>query len=142
VGYTLSGDRKVSEHVSDILSSCARTQPIHEDDEVTRATVLARLLYAAPAWWGFSQVQDKVRIERFIVKSVRIGYLSTNNCDYEELVRGLKTLCYQRLCITTTMYFFPPCWSVARGFVVAAILSIYLSRMIKTTISPEFHLGR
>jgi len=44
------------------------------------------------AWWGFSQVQDKVRIERPIATSVRMGYLSPNNCDYEELVRGLKKL--------------------------------------------------
>jgi len=48
------------------------TQAIHE---VTRATVLARLLYAASVCWDFSQVQDKARIERFIAKSVRMGYL-------------------------------------------------------------------
>src|SRR6218665_134343 len=76
--------------------------------------------YAVPARWVFSQVQDKLRIERFIVKSIRMGYLSPNNCDFEELVRGLKTVCYQWLCITSTMYFAHsslPCWSVARGFV-------------------------
>jgi len=61
---------------------------------VTRATVLTRLLYAAPAWWGFSQVQDKDKIERFIAKAVRMGYLPPNNCDFEKLVRGLITVCY------------------------------------------------
>ena len=61
------------------------TLAIHE---VTRATVLARLLYAAPARWGFSQAQDKDKIERFIAKAVRMGYLPPNNCDFEELVRG------------------------------------------------------
>jgi len=44
------------------------------------------------AWWSFSQVHDKVRIERFIAKSVRMGYLSPNNCDYKELVRGLLSM--------------------------------------------------
>jgi len=43
------------------------------------------LLYAAPAWWGFSQVQDKEKIERFIAKAVRMGYLPPSNCDFEEL---------------------------------------------------------
>ena len=64
--------------------------------EVTGATVLSRLLYAAPAWRGFflvhakvrvDLVHAKVRVERFIAKSVRMGYLLPNNCDYEELVR-------------------------------------------------------
>src|SRR6218665_2668124 len=64
--------------------------------ESTRVTVLARLLYAAPAWWGFflvhakvrvDLVHAKVRVERFIAKSVTMGYLLPNNCDYEELVR-------------------------------------------------------
>jgi len=33
------------------------------------------------------------------------------NCDYEDVVRGLKTVCYQRLCITITNFLrprFPP----------------------------------
>src|SRR6218665_1218294 len=76
--------------------------------EFTRATVLARLLYAAPAWRGFflvhakvrvdlvhakvrvdlvhakvrvDLVHAKVRVERFIAKSVTMGYLLPNNCD-------------------------------------------------------------
>src|SRR6218665_855828 len=43
--------------------------------EVTRATVLARLLYAAPAWRGFATAQDCSRIDRFINRTVNLGYL-------------------------------------------------------------------
>src|SRR6218665_4039406 len=43
--------------------------------EVTRATVLARLLYATPAWHGFATAQDCSRIDRFINRTVNLGYL-------------------------------------------------------------------
>jgi len=72
-------------------------------------------------------------------------YLWKNNSHaryYSEFVRGAETLCYQRLCKTSTRYFVQfslPCWSITRGFVVATILLNYLLRMIKT-ISPEFYL--
>src|SRR6218665_328215 len=48
------------------------TSSLHE---VTRATVLARLLYAANAWRGFATAQDCSRIDRFINKTVNLGYL-------------------------------------------------------------------
>src|SRR6218665_3075340 len=38
--------------------------------EVTRATVLDRLLYASPAWRGFATAQDCSRIDRFINRTV------------------------------------------------------------------------
>jgi len=37
------------------------------------ATVLARLLYAAPAWRGFATAQDCSRIDRFINRTVNLG---------------------------------------------------------------------
>src|SRR6218665_2810836 len=40
--------------------------------EVTRATVLDRLLYAAPAWRGFATAQDCSRIDRFINRTVNL----------------------------------------------------------------------
>jgi len=36
---------------------------------------VARLLYAAPAWWDFALAADRQRIERFILRTVRMGYL-------------------------------------------------------------------
>ena len=31
--------------------------------DVVRATTVARLLYAAPAWWGFAGQQDRNRLQ-------------------------------------------------------------------------------
>lgn len=43
--------------------------------EVIRATTLARLLHTAPDWWGYVLASDKARIQRFLNKTVRMGYL-------------------------------------------------------------------
>src|SRR6218665_2853617 len=41
-------------------------------EEVTRATTL---LYAASVWWGFASEGDRGRVERFIGRLRRSGYL-------------------------------------------------------------------
>ena len=39
--------------------------------EVYRGVVIAKLLYAASAWWGFTSADDKQRLAAFIRRSVR-----------------------------------------------------------------------
>jgi hypothetical protein len=39
-----------------------------------QATVVAKLAYASPAWWGFASAADKARIEAFLRRSVHFGY--------------------------------------------------------------------
>src|SRR6218665_1005684 len=84
--FVLSGDLSVGHHLIETLGSCSRflyavrileahglpTSSLHD---ATRATVLARLLYAAPAWRGFATAQDCSRIDRFANKTVNLGYL-------------------------------------------------------------------
>jgi len=41
--------------------------------DIYRAVVLAKLLYASPAWWGFATTTDKQRIEAFVCQGVRLG---------------------------------------------------------------------
>src|SRR6218665_3855819 len=57
-----------------------------EYQEVTRATTLARLLFAAPAWWGFALALDRERLQRFLNKAIRMGYLSTNSPYFSDMV--------------------------------------------------------
>ena len=42
---------------------------------VFNSTVLSRLSYASSAWYGFSTAMDKSRLESFIRKCKRFGYL-------------------------------------------------------------------
>src|SRR6218665_2278207 len=68
-GFVLNRDLSVGHHLTETLGSCSRSLyavrilkahglPISYIHEVTRATVLARLLYDAPAWRGFATAQD------------------------------------------------------------------------------------
>ena len=54
--------------------------------DVTRATTLAKLMYAAPAWWGFARAVDRARIDSFIRRTCRMGYLSRETPEAAVLV--------------------------------------------------------
>jgi len=52
---------------------------------VAKATTVATLLYAAPAWWGFAGEADHQRLERLITRMRRSGYLPTDFPDFATL---------------------------------------------------------
>src|SRR6218665_556252 len=65
------------DHLDQLLSSCAssifalRTLKSHGLrppllHQVARATTVASLLYASPAWWGLATAEDKSRMERLL----------------------------------------------------------------------------
>src|SRR6218665_1937332 len=45
---------------------------------VTRATTVASILYATPAWWGFAGEGNRLRLERLIARMRRMGYLPSD----------------------------------------------------------------
>jgi len=53
------------------ISATIYTSAIHT---VFKATVVAKLSYASPAWWGFTSTDDRNRLEAFLRRSVRLGY--------------------------------------------------------------------
>src|SRR6218665_2462919 len=52
---------------------------------VAKATLLSRLLYASPSWWGMTSADERLKIERFINKSRRLGYLPANQPTMETM---------------------------------------------------------
>lgn len=85
LGVTVSSRLSVADHVQNVISSCAQT--LHALrllrahglcdaalQTVYRAVVVARSLYAASAWWGFTTAADRQRIEGFLRRGVRAGY--------------------------------------------------------------------
>src|SRR6218665_2007380 len=92
------GDLGVGHHLTETLGSCSRSLysvrilkahglPTSSLHEVNRATVLVRLLYAAPAWRGFATaLQDCSRIDRFINRTVNLGYLPAHCQTFNSLV--------------------------------------------------------
>jgi len=52
---------------------------------VARATTVASILYAAPAWWGFAGEGDRLRLERLMARMWRRGYLPSDFPNVESL---------------------------------------------------------
>jgi hypothetical protein len=85
LGVTISRNFSVSQHVDDLLTASARTLfalrtlkqhglPSCALQEVFQATVISRLSYAMPAWWGFTSAADRDRLDAFLRRSIRFGY--------------------------------------------------------------------
>jgi hypothetical protein len=85
LGVTISRCFSVVEHVDNLLAACAQTLfalrtlrqhglPTNALQTVFQATVVVKLAYASPAWWGFASAADKARIESFHRRSVHFSY--------------------------------------------------------------------
>src|SRR6218665_1895958 len=94
---TVSDNLSAESHIADVLESSSHSlyalrvlrshrMPTTVLHEITRATTIARLLYAAPAWWGFAHAKDRARVERFISKTMRMGYLPEEFPEVGELI--------------------------------------------------------
>ena len=53
--------------------------------DVTRATTLSKMLYASPAWWGYVDMGYRQRLQNFIFKLQRLGFLPNNTPSFEEM---------------------------------------------------------
>jgi len=52
---------------------------------VFQSTVLAKVIYAAPAQWGFTNAADRNRLEAFICRAVRHGYCTDTTLTLSSL---------------------------------------------------------
>ena len=85
LGVRVNDRLSASDHVTETIAACARTMyalrtlkahgltghPLHT---VFKTTVLAKLLYAAPAWSGFCLTADRDRIDSFLRRCKRLGF--------------------------------------------------------------------
>jgi len=83
LGVTITNHLSVSEHVRDVIGKCGQTMYVLKvlrshglNDaalkDIYKAVVLAKLLYASPAWWGYATASDRHRIEAFVRRGVRL----------------------------------------------------------------------
>jgi len=90
LGVTVSSRLSVTDHVQNVVSSYEQTLHalrllrVHGVCDavlqtVNRAVVVARLLYAASAWCGFTTATDRQRIEGFLCRSLCAGYRHAND---------------------------------------------------------------
>ena len=85
LGVTLANDFTVTEHVQELTTKSAQTlyalrvlRTFGLNDaalqDVYQSVVVARLLYAASAWHGFTKASDRQRINSLINRAKRYGY--------------------------------------------------------------------
>ena len=53
--------------------------------DVTQATLINKLLYASPVWWGFMDASGKQQLQSIIAKAVRLGLLPISQAPLSEL---------------------------------------------------------
>ena len=97
LGVTIANDLRASSHVNRILSACsgslhalrvlrAHGLPPTALHEVARATTISRLLYASPAWWGYTTASDRQKLQRFLQRAKRLGYLPPEHQDLDRMM--------------------------------------------------------
>ena len=85
LGVNLMNNFSMEEHLSSVIAACARalyalrilrSHGMRNEDLMTvyQATVVSRLQYASPAWWGFTNVSQRERLESFLRKSAKTGF--------------------------------------------------------------------
>jgi hypothetical protein len=84
-----------SDHVRGVITSCAqslyalRVLRAHGMCDVIlhmvyRSVIVARILYAASAWWGYTSTTDRQRIDAFFGRSKKCGFCPPDLPSFEE----------------------------------------------------------
>jgi hypothetical protein len=94
----------MSDHVSETVSNCAQNlyalkvlkahgMPSDSLSNVCRATLVAKLTYAASAWIGFTTSADKLRLQAVLNKASRWGVCKADAFNFQAIVDNAdKTL--------------------------------------------------
>ena len=99
LGVSITNSLSMSEHIQAVLGSSAQSlyaikilkshglssSALHH---VYRSVVIARLLYAASAWWGFANPTDLQRINAFLRRGIKCGLSSPETHNFEELCKA------------------------------------------------------
>ena len=83
-----------------------RTHGMSDEDLriIYKAVVLAKIMYASPAWWGFATAADKQRIEAFVRRGVRLGLYQADDQHQLNFLLTATTTCLSVQCQTVTTF--------------------------------------
>src|SRR6218665_2254703 len=59
---------------------------------VTVASIIPRLLFASPVWWGLTSAEDRARLESFLKKLRRHQCLSSSVGSFESMATDVRLL--------------------------------------------------
>src|SRR6187399_617495 len=58
---------------------------VHALQSIFKATVIPKLLYASPAWWGYTTEGEKNRVSAFIRRAIKYDYYNPSDPDIHSL---------------------------------------------------------
>jgi hypothetical protein len=107
LGVTVNNTLSFSNHVEETITKCSRNlfalktlrshgMPDSALQHVFQATVLAKLSYASPAWWGYTKAADRERIKAFLKRSVRWRF-SASSSTFAELCQTAETRLFNEI---------------------------------------------
>jgi len=96
LGVILNNRLTATDHIDQLLSSCSSLLyalrvlrshgvPSTSLQDVFRATVVAKIIYCAPAWAGICSAADRLRLDRFLNRCKRTGFCATDLPSVTEL---------------------------------------------------------
>ena len=108
LGVTIGRRFSVTDHVDQLLAACAQTLfalrtlrqhglPTDALQVIFQATVIAKLTYASPAWWGFASADDRARLVAFVRRSVRLGYCSASSPSLDSICAKADDRLFERI---------------------------------------------
>jgi len=65
--------------------------------DIYRSAVLAKLLHASPAWWGFTTASDRHRIEAFTRRGVRLQLYDAEDPTPAQLAEDTDESLFSRI---------------------------------------------
>jgi len=108
LGVTWTSGLAASEHVGDVIKRCAQTmyalrvlrtkgmsvQSLHD---IYRSVVVAKILYASSAWYGFTSVTERQRIDTFFERSKKSGFCPPDLPSFDELCETADDKLFNRI---------------------------------------------
>lgn len=95
LGVTWTTGLSISEHVGDVINRCAqslyairvlRTHGMSDQalQSIYRSVIVAKLMYASSAWFGFTTATDQQRVDAFFRRSKRCGFCPTDLPSFKD----------------------------------------------------------
>ena len=75
---------------------------------VYKAVVLSKLLYASPAWWGFTNAADKQRLEASVRRAIWLGLYTADDPTPSELVADMDDNLFANILNNPVLHKFLP----------------------------------
>ena len=113
LGVTLDDKLSVKEHVNNVCQAAAqnlyaikllKSHGLHQQSiySVCQATVVSRLTYASPAWWGFTSASDRQRLQSILNRAVRWDFYKKDDPTIDQICIKLENTLFNSILINPT----------------------------------------